>query len=316
MTESVQGGVQMSIESMKGVVSSIRAGPVLPPTRLDGQVVIVTGANSGIGKETAREFVKRGAKVILACRDEAKGQATVRELSKEGGKAVFAKLDLASLKSVEEFCKKILRTEASIDILVNNAGVFCLDKTITADGYELQFQVNHLSHFLLTNLLIDKLKAQDGGRIINVSSVAHWMSIGIPKDVNWGMVRYNGFLAYANTKFANVLFTEELTKRLKGTSVSAYSVHPGGVSTNLGRNLAEYLPTQLTEVLNTAFNWVAKTPEQGAMTTLFCSLAPNLPSGYYDEMKRGWVNPLANNEDMTKVLWEQSEEFLGYKTKI
>jgi len=314
--DHLQTGMKTGMETMKGVLSSIRAMPELPPQRLDDQVAIITGANSGIGKETAREFIKRGAKVILACRDEQKGQATARELGREGGKVVFMRLDLAKLSSVEEFCKRIQREEASIDILVNNAGVFCLEKVMTEDGYELQFQVNHLGHFLLTNLLMDKLKAKDGGRIINVSSVAHWMSIGIPQDVNWEYVRYNGFLAYSNSKLANVLFSTELIKRLKGSSVSVYSLHPGGVATNLGRNIAPYIPDQISGPIASAFNYMAKSPADGAKTTLYCALAPNLPSGYYDDMQKGWMSPLGKNMEMTRTLWSQSEELLGYKSKI
>ncbi|XP_023326832.1 retinol dehydrogenase 13 isoform X2 [Eurytemora carolleeae] len=281
-----QSGLQLGVESVKGVLCA--KTPTLPNTRLDGQVAVVTGANSGIGLETVWELSKRGAKVILGCRDQLKGEAVARELSKAGGKAVFLKLDLASFKSVEEFCSTIIKGEPSIDILVNNAGVFTTEKTLTEDGYELQFQVNHLSHFLLTNLLLDKIKAQDGGRIINVSSVAHWLSIGIPTDVNWEMVRYNGILAYSNTKLANVLFSTELAKRLKGSPVSVYSLHPGGVSTNLGKNIPQILPEQVTSALAAAFSWVAKTPEQGAQTSLYCCLTPNLPNGYYDNMRRGW----------------------------
>jgi len=313
ITESFQIGVKLGVETLKEVIQNVRATPPLPATRLDGQVCVVTGATSGIGYETAREFASRGAKVILGCRDKLRGDKTAKELSKEGGEVVCMKLDLASFKSVEDFCRKILQEESSIDILVNNAGVFCVDKEMTEDGYERQMQVNHLSHFLLTRLLLERIRSQDGGRIINISSVAHWMSIGVPRDVNWEMVRYNGFLAYCNSKLANVLFSNELEKRLRGTGVSVYSVHPGAVSTNLGRDVEKYVPEQIQSALSAAFNWVAKTPNEGAKTTLFCALAPNLPSGYYDEMREGWMSPLGNNKDLTTNLWQLSEDLTGVR---
>jgi len=309
--DNIQTGLQLVTEVVKGVISTVYSKPTLPGKRLDGQVGIVTGATSGIGKETARELAKRGAKVIIGCRDKVRGEATAKELAKEGGKVVFMKLDLASFKSVEEFCKRVVREETSLDFLINNAGMFTLDKIMTEDGYESQFQVNHLSHFLLTNILLDLIKAQDGGRIINVSSVAHWASIGIPTDINWEMVRYNGVLAYANSKLANVLFSKRLEEKLSDTGVSVYSVHPGGVSTDLGRNLPSFLPDQVHGALTTAFNWVAKSPEDGAMTSLFCVLAPNLPSGYYDDMKLGWTNPLTRNKNAISSLWALSENLTG-----
>jgi len=139
------------------------------------------------------------------------------------------------------------------------------------------------------------------------------MSIGIPRDVNWEMIDYNGFLAYSNSKLANVLFSNELAKRMKGKGVSVYSVHPGGVTTNLGRNLAEYIPEQIHDALAAAFKLVAKTPEEGARATLNCVLNQDLPSGYYDDMKEGWMSPLGANYDLTRNLWELSEELTGVK---
>lgn len=148
-------------------------GYQLPEVDLSGKVAIVTGANTGIGKETARGLSARGATVILACRNIQKGKAAIKEI---GGQTLRVKeCDLASFASVREFCRQINREEKKVDILINNAGMVTMKREMTEDGQEMQFQCNHLGHFLLTNLLLEKLKAaKDGARIINVSSVAHW----------------------------------------------------------------------------------------------------------------------------------------------
>ena len=158
------------LSAISGVVPSSYQ---LPEVDLSGKVAIVTGANTGIGKATACGLAARGATVILACRNVRKGEAAAKEI---GGRALRVKeCDLASFTSVREFCRQINREEKKIDILINNAGMFTMKKELTEDGQEMQFQCNHLGHFLLTNLLLEKMKAaKDGARIINVSSVAHW----------------------------------------------------------------------------------------------------------------------------------------------
>ena len=147
-------------------------GYQLPSESLQGKVCIVTGANTGIGKETARGLADRGATVILACRSVERGQEAAKEI---GGLVRVKKCDLASFASVRKFCEEVNREEKKVDILINNAGMVTMSRELTEDGQEMQFQSNHLGHFLLTNLLLGKLKAaKDGARIVNVSSVAHW----------------------------------------------------------------------------------------------------------------------------------------------
>ena len=154
------------------ITSAIPPSYQLPDVDLAGKVAIVTGANTGIGKETARGLAVRGASVVLACRNVRKGEEAAKEI---GGRAVRVKeLNLASFASVREFCRQINREEKKIDILINNAGMVTMNRELTEDGQEMQFQSNHLGHFLLTNLLLDKIKAAKNARIINVSSVAHW----------------------------------------------------------------------------------------------------------------------------------------------
>ena len=188
----------------------------LPEVDLSGCVAIVTGSNTGIGKETVRGLAQRGAKVIMACRNLEAAEAAADEIGLPNIKV--KRCDLASFASVREFCRQIVREEKKVDILINNAGMFSQSRSLTEDGQEACFQVNHLGHFLLTNLLLDKLKAAKAARIINVSSVGHWAVLKFPFDdptfaKSWF---YNGPSVYCITKLANILFTRELAKRLKG----------------------------------------------------------------------------------------------------
>ena len=199
--------------------------------KLTGKTAIITGANTGIGLETAIDFAKRGCRVILACRSVERGLAAVDEVKKRANSedVVFVQLDLASLQSVHDFSTKILEEEAHIDLLINNAGVMVPPYTLTKDGFELQFGVNHLGHFLLTNLLLERIKESPSARIVNVSSLVHqWGKINF--DDLKSEHSYNALGAYSQSKLANVLFTRQLAKHLKGTSVTTYSLHPGVIS--------------------------------------------------------------------------------------
>ena len=205
---------------------------------LNGKTVIITGANTGIGLETAVDMAQRGARVILACRSPEKGKAAVQAV-KERSKneaVVFSQLDLASLQSVRDFATRILNQEPHIDILINNAGVAKPSYTKTEDGFELHLGVNHLGHFLLTNLLLDRLKEAPAARIVNVSALAHkWATMNF--DDLQSESSFNVAAAYSQSKLANVLFTRSLAQRLKDTRVTAYSLHPGLVRTELLRNV-------------------------------------------------------------------------------
>ena len=213
---------------------------------LNGKTVIITGANTGIGLETAVDMAQRGARVILACRNPEKGKAAV-QVVKERSKneaVVFAQLDLASLQSVRDFATRILNQEPHIDILINNAGVLVPSYTKTEDGFELQFGVNHLAHFLLTNLLLDRLKEAPAARIVNVSSNAHMIGKIYFDDLQ-SEKSYSKFRAYGHSKLANILFTRSLARRLKDTRVTAYSLTPGLVRTELERHLNPVLVSVL-----------------------------------------------------------------------
>jgi retinol dehydrogenase 13 len=193
-----------------------------------GKVAIITGANSGIGKETAVDLAKRGGKVYIACRDIKRGEDALKEIKERSNSdnVHFLQLDLASLDSVREFSRKFHEVEDQLHILVNNAGIMACPKGKTKDGFELQLGTNHLGHFLLTNLLLDLLKSSAPSRIVVVSSVLHILG-RIKKDDLMSEKFYQRWLVYGKSKLANILFTHELAKRLQGSGVTANSLHPG-----------------------------------------------------------------------------------------
>ena len=229
----------LSVASLYLIKRWAAGGVCRSKARLDGKTVVITGGNTGIGLETAVDLAKRNARVILGCRSVERGERAAVEVRKRSGNdnVVFVQLDLASLDSVRKFAAKILEEEPRVDILINNAGIMGLpERTLTQDGFEMQFGVNHLGHFLLTNLLLDRMKEAPSARIVNVSSKAHY----------WGTIdfdnldserSYSPWRAYGTSKLANILFTRSLAKRLQGTNVTTNSLHPGTVFTELGRHL-------------------------------------------------------------------------------
>ena len=212
---------------------------------LTDKTVIITGANTGIGKETAIELAKRKAKVILACRNPDRGREAERDIRlKSGSKdVVYHHLDLASLSSVHQFAETILQEESHIDILINNAGIMACPQWKTEDGFEMQFGVNHLGHFLLTNLLLDRLKEAPSARIINVASLGYKYCKEIKFDDLNSERDYDPHPVYYHSKLANVLFTRELARRLKGSNVTANCLHPGVIWTELGRHFMPNIST-------------------------------------------------------------------------
>ena len=220
----------------------VAGGVCRSKARLDGKTVIITGANTGIGLETAVDLAKRNARVILACRSVERGEKAAVEVRKRSSNdnVVFRQLDLASLESVRKFASNILEEEPRIDILINNAGIHSPHASRTEDGFERHLAINHLGPFLLTNLLLDQLKQAQSARIVNVSSVLYkrcdsfdfeHMNSDDPKRSG---TRRN--VAYNQSKLANILFTRALSKRLIGTSVTVNVLHPGVVRTELARD--------------------------------------------------------------------------------
>ncbi|XP_060576274.1 retinol dehydrogenase 12-like [Ruditapes philippinarum] len=249
-------------------------------TDMTGKTVLITGANTGIGKETARDLARRGARVLLACRDIVKAEKAAEDIRRSTGSddVVIYNLDLASLTSVRQCAEQVINNEPRLDVLINNAGVMIMPYCKTEDGFEMQFGTNHLGHFLLTNLLLDLLKKSAPSRIINVSSSAHRMGHINFDDLN-GEKSYSRVGAYAQSKAANILFTRELSKRLKGTGVTANSLHPGLINTELLRHAP-----LLSRIIGFPVPYlVFKTVAQGAQTTIHCAVSKELDgvSGKY-----------------------------------
>ncbi|XP_030623119.1 retinol dehydrogenase 12 [Chanos chanos] len=278
--------------------------------RLDGKTVIITGANTGIGKETARDLAKRGARIIMACRDLEKAEMARREILEDSGNqnVVVSKLDLSDTKSVREFADFINREERQVNILINNAGIMMCPYSKTADGFEMQFGVNHLGHFLLTYLLLDLIKKSAPARIVNVASVAHtWGDIRLD-DIN-SEKSYHPRRAYGQSKLANILWTRSLARRLQGTGVTVYSLHPGVVQSELWRNLSRPI-----QVAVKVFSPFTKTSVQGAQTSIYCAVEPQLEKesgGYYSDCAPARCSQAARDDDMAQKLWELSCKMLG-----
>uniref|UniRef100_A0A8D0C0G6 NADP-retinol dehydrogenase n=1 Tax=Salvator merianae TaxID=96440 RepID=A0A8D0C0G6_SALMN len=300
---------------MVSIMQSLRkwfaGGVCLSTAKLDGKVAVITGANTGIGKETARDLARRGARVILACRDTAKGEAAAQEIRKEtcNEQVIVKKLDLSDTKSIRKFADDFLKEEDSLHILINNAGVMMFPYSNTVDGFEMHLGVNHLGHFLLTFLLLDCLKKSAPARIVVVSSVIH-----IFARINFQNLQsekyYHGGLAYCQSKLANILFTKELARRLQGTGVTANVLHPGVIQSDLTR----YSSTLKCLEILTCFMW--KTTKEGAQTSIYCAVAEELESVsgvYFSDCKPAWVAPQSCNEDTAKKLWAVSCDLVGIK---
>ncbi len=283
-----------------------------------GKTMLITGANTGIGYDTARVLAARGARVLLGCRSGDKAEEAISNIKALHPEAdvTWIPLDLASLHSVEE-AAKLVESEERLDAIVNNAGVMVPPKMETEEGFELQFGVNHLGHFALTGHLINKLKDQPGARIVNVSSLAH-RNGRIHYDDIHAEKSYNRMERYGMSKFANILFTYELQRRLEEAGSSAISVacHPGGSMTELGRHIPPILA-----VLLLPLSLVMNSSAEGALPTLLATTGPVVAGGdYYGPMKMGEMRhsahkvdtvPASKDEADARRLWEVSTELTG-----
>ncbi len=308
--------------------------PQLLQKDLRGRVYIVTGANSGAGFATSAQLVRQGAHVVGGCRRVEAGEAAFAQLAGLRGSAEVMALDLASLDSVRRFAQAFLARHDRLDGLVNNAGVMGTPEGRTEDGFEVQIGVNHLGHFLLTELLIDTLKASAPARIVCVSSVMH---VGTRNqvgeihvdDLHFEQRPYDRTEAYRQSKLANVLHALDLARRLEGTGVSAFSVHPGWIRSNLAQHM---MPVWVQNVVMRPFSGLLGMVswDEGAQTTLHCLLddeAPRHSGAYFSQMgllypnradrPGGWPmrspNPHARDVALAEELYHRSLELVGLK---
>lgn len=289
---------------------------------LTGRVAVVTGANSGLGYVTARELARKGARVVFGCRSETRGREAVERVRGEvpRGRVDLARLDLGDLASVREFAGRLPYDR--LDLLVNNAGLMAVPYGTTADGFETQFGVNHLGHFVLTGLLLPRLLAAPGARIVTVSSMLHALANIDIRDLN-SERGYRRWIAYGRSKTANLLFTHELARRLaaRGVGTVAAAAHPGYAATNLqtagpraeGRRAAEWM----MQAANRVF---AQPAEAGALPTLYAATAPGVrPDSFTGPSFGMWRGapvpsrraPWTVDDAVSRRLWQESARLTG-----
>jgi dehydrogenase/reductase SDR family protein 13 len=278
------------------------------PNTVSGRSFFVTGANSGIGRAMVEALASSGGKVILASRSEERTRPVLDGIQSRypAAGARWVSIDVSDLGSVRQAAAEFLASGQPIDVLVNNAGI-AGTRAVTRDGFDLTYATNHIGPFLLTNLLLPRLLEAPQGRIVNVASVAQ-MRV---KQIDWSMLerrtepRQSGFADYAVTKLMNVLHAKQLARRLSGTTVTTYSLHPGGVASNIWRAL----PRPLV--------WFGKlfmlSNEEGARTQLYCATAPELATTtgrYYDRSREARPNRLAEDVGLAEELWGRTESIV------
>jgi NAD(P)-dependent dehydrogenase (short-subunit alcohol dehydrogenase family) len=271
--------------------------------RLDGRTVVVTGASSGIGAAAAVELARLGASVVPVGRDERRLTRVAREVGTEGVRA-----DFASLAEVRRLAEELLARHERIDVLVNNAGVMVGRRRLTEDGFELTFAVNHLAPFLLTTLLLDRLRESAPARVVTTSSVAHHGGLIDLDDLNgergWASMR-----VYSTSKLANILFTRELARRLRGSGVVANCFHPGVIRTRLTRRTNPLL--MVGARLAAPF---LGSPKTGAETLVWLAASPeaaDVSGGYFEDCRPARQSAQSQDDDLAAALWERSAELVG-----
>ncbi len=280
-----------------------------------GRVAVVTGSNSGIGYETARALAAKGARVVLACRDPARGREAERRLGSAvpGAEVRFEPLDLGALDSVRAFADKLVANEPRLDLLINNAGVMMPPYGRTADGFETQLGTNHLGHFALTGLLLEPLRRTPKARVVNVSSLAHFVG-AIAFDDLHSERSYSPTRAYGQSKLANLLFTRELQRRFEAAGVDALAAaaHPGSTRTELQRH---------SSMMDAIVRVFSQQPPEGALPTLYAATAEDVRGGEYfgpsgfagclGPPGRARSAPRSRDPALARRLWEVSERLTG-----
>ncbi|MFN8049951.1 MAG: SDR family oxidoreductase [Acidimicrobiales bacterium] len=282
---------------------------------MEQRTVVITGANAGIGKETAVALASAGDRVIIACRNPGKAAEAVMEIASRSASTSVESvtLDLASLASVRACAEELNDRTDRIDVLVNNAGLILSGREVTVDGFETTFGVNHLGHFLLTNLLEDRVKAAPSPRVINLASMAHWFAVGGLAFEDLQSVRYyNAWIAYGRSKLANIYFARELAERWRDDGVTVSSVHPGMVSTGFG---ADGDTSGLTDGLIDLSRPFSIGPDQGADTSVWLATAAagadlGRSGSYWSRRKPGLLAPWAKRPTDAARLWVESERMI------
>lgn len=275
---------------------------------MKGSTVVITGATSGIGEVAADRLASKGARLVFVARDRARGEETLKHLraiAPQGDHAAYY-ADLSKLREMKRVAAEIAGVEPKIDVLVNNAGALFNSRRVTEDGLEMTFALNHLSYFVLTNLLKERLTA--GARIINTASDAHSGA-----RIEFGDLQsernYSGFGAYGRSKLCNILFTRELARRLEGTGVMATCLHPGFVATRFGDQSGGMLSLAVRVAKNFALS-----PEQGAETIVYLASSPDVAGvsgGYFYKCRPATPSRMAQNDDDARRLWEMSSRLAG-----
>lgn len=281
---------------------------------MDEKVIIVTGSNTGIGFHTAKDLASRGGRIILACRNADRGITARDKIIAETGnqKVDYMHLNLSSLKSVKEFAKEFIETEQRLDVLINNAGVHGLCNHYTEDNIIEAMQINFFGPFLLTLLLLPKLM-QSRGRVVNLSSILHYFGVVNLDRINQ-VGNYNGLWTYNNSKLCMLLFTKELSRRVRGAGVTVNAVHPGVIATNIVSEKAPWW----SRCFFTVWCWTTcRTAEEGAQTVIYLAIADeckNVSGEYYIDCKPRSVMFKVNNEELAGKLWNYAENLVGYRT--
>ena len=286
-------------------------------TSMQGKVCIVTGANSGIGKATSLGLAKMGATVVMVCRERTKGEEAQNEIkTKSGNDAIDLLLaDLSSQDSIRQLVENFQQHYTQLHVLINNAGGVNLSRRVTVDGFEMTFAVNYLAPFLLTNLLLDKLKASAPARIVNVSSESH-ESAYIKMDDLQLEKKYRLMRAYGQSKLALVLFTYELARRLQGTGVTANCLHPGFVATNIGQSGVGRVGRSIVKLI---FSSLGISPEEGAKTSIYLASSPDIEGvtgKYFVKSIPVRSAPISYDESLQRQLWEESAKLVNLPVKV
>jgi retinol dehydrogenase-12 len=282
---------------------------------MNGKTCIITGANSGIGLETARGLANMGAHVVLVCRNPEKGGAAVADIQRglPGAQLDLLIADMSSLASVRSLATQILEKYPRVDVLINNAGTAIVKRTLSVDGIEMTIAGNHLGAFLLTLLLLDRLKASAPSRIVNVSSEAQRRAVLDMNDIQYERRKYSGIAAYGQSKVLMNACTFELARRLAGTGVTANCLHPGVVATNIWHSGQADQPL-LMKILVRIFKPFMMDSKRGAEVTLYLATSPDavkVTGEYFVKSKLAECNPIERDPKVVAEIWQWSEKMTG-----